>query len=116
MLRAHHPRVPAGAEDAEGERRQDEMREGAVAADREPAEMHGEDVEEQDADDELRRRHGDEGGDHQRLVGDRLPRRSAARRPMVRPIASSKKIAPTMRSSVAGSRDQISVATSVFCR
>ena len=65
---AHHARIPAGAEDAEGERRQDQMGEGAVAADREPAELHGEDVEQQEADDELRRRDADEGERHQRLV------------------------------------------------
>ena len=35
---------------------------------------------------------------------------------MVSPITISKKIAPATRSAVAGRRDQISVATSVFCR
>ena len=67
--RAHHARIPAAAEDAERQRRQDEMREGAVAADREPAELHREDIEQQQADHELRRRDADEGGDHQRPVG-----------------------------------------------
>ena len=66
--RSHQPRIPAGAEDAERERRQDEMREAAVAAHRKPVEMHREDVEEEDADHELRRRGEDEGSDHQSLI------------------------------------------------
>ena len=82
-MRAYQP-APS---DAERQRRQDEMRERAVAADREPAELHREDVEQQDADDELRRRDADEGGDHQRLVGRAC--RACTRRdrcPCVRPI------------------------------
>jgi hypothetical protein len=113
--RAHHAGVPAGAEQAERQRRQHQMPPGAVAADREPAEPHGKDIEQQQADDELRRRHADEGGDHQRLVGG-LPRFTAAIRPMVSPMATSQAIAPTIRSRLAGRRDAISSLTSERCR
>ena len=65
---AHQARIPAGAENAERQRRQDELRERAVAAHREPVEVNGEDIEEQDPHQELRGRGEDEGGDHQPLV------------------------------------------------
>ena len=45
------------------------MPERAVAADREPAEQNREDVEQEDADHELRRRNPDEAQDHDRVVG-----------------------------------------------
>ena len=53
----------------ERERRQDEMRPGAVAADGKPVELNGEHIEQQDADDELRRGHADETQDHDGVVG-----------------------------------------------
>ena len=110
--RAHHPRIPAGAEDAEGERRQDEV--GEACRSRRSGTSR----------DERRRRRG--GGCRRRIAAPTRrrrrrpsapgrasrPRQIAARTPMVRPITSSQKIAPTMRRSVAGRRDQISVATS----
>ena len=105
---AHHPRVPAGAEKPEGERRQHQMGEGAVAADREPAELDREDVEKQDADDELRRRDATKESTIRTWSVGR-PRFIAANTPMVRPSASSQRIAPTIRSSVAGRREAISV-------
>ena len=44
-----------------------------------------------------------------------LPRRVAAQMPAVRPISSSKKIAPAMSISVAGRRLAMRVETSVRC-
>ncbi len=68
--RAHHSRVPAGSEQTERQRRQNDMRRRAIAAHRKPAEMSGEHVEEQKRDDELRRRHADKGQHHHRPVDD----------------------------------------------
>ena len=81
----------------------------AVAAHREPVEMHGEDVEQQHADHELRRRDADEG--ERPSAPGRRGCRARARRggPWSGRSTSSKKIAPTISSSVAGRRDQISV-------
>ena len=67
--RAHHPAVPARPQQAERQRRQDQMGEGAVAADGEPAQLDREDIKQQQADHELRGGHRQERADHQRLVG-----------------------------------------------
>ncbi len=66
--RAHHPAVPARAEDPERDGGQHKMRERAVAADGEPAELDREDIEEEQAHHELRCRDRDEGDDHQPLI------------------------------------------------
>ena len=58
---ACHARVPAAAEHAKGQRRQQQVLNAAVATEREPAELHREEVEREHGGDELRRRHADEG-------------------------------------------------------
>ena len=90
--------------------------ERAVAAHRKPVEVHREDVEQQDADHELRRR--DATTKEATISPWSTPAAAPERgeKPMVRPMTISQKIAPAISSRVAGSRDQMSVATSVRCR
>ncbi len=66
--RAHHARIPAGAEQAERHGRQHDMGECAVAAHREPAERGGEDIEQQQRHDELGRGHADESRHHHQPI------------------------------------------------
>lgn len=71
-MREYQP--PPG--ESERHRRQDQMAERAIAAQRKPAEQIGEEVEKAEAQHELRRRHGEEGERHRHLVaGLAAPRR-----------------------------------------
>ena len=62
-------RIPAAAGHSERHGRQHEVAQGAVAAERKPAQEVGEDIEQGEPDDELRRRDRDEGQRHRHLVG-----------------------------------------------
>jgi len=99
--------------------RQHEVLELAVAADREPAELHCEDVEQlDDADDELRG--GDPVWNDTTMMPWSSSRAAAAApaiRPKVRPMTSSHVTAPSISSSsVAGRRAKMSSATPIFWR